>query len=147
MSAGQLFREEAVRQGMTLAEYNVLAQQDATVDTALDERVLELLTGGGVVMEGRMSGWLAWRHGLPAYKVWVTCDEDERVRRLVVRDGGQTNEQREAMRDRVRREKDRYAGYYGADLDDLSIYDLVLDSSAVAPETLVERIRSAIRRL
>ena len=137
---GQLFREEAVRRGMTLAEYNALAQEDEAVDRSIDDRQLDLLRGGGVILEGRLAGWLAQRHDLQAFKVWVVCDEAERIRRLVERDGGDRHTQREAMRDRVRREADRYGRYYGADLSDLSFYDLVLDSTTVSPDRLRDMV-------
>ncbi len=142
--AGQLFREQAARHGMTLAEFNALAQSDPEVDRALDERQLELLRGGGVILEGRLSGWLAHRHGVPAFKTWIVCAEGERIRRLVERDGEDPQTQAAMMQDRVAREQDRYARYYGADLNDLSFYDLVLDSTATPPDELRERVLQAL---
>jgi cytidylate kinase len=142
--AGQLFREQAARQGMTLAEFNALAQRDPEVDRALDERQLELLRGGGVILEGRLSGWLAHRYGVPAFKTWLVCTEDERIRRLVERDGEDPQTQGQLMRDRVSRERDRYVRYYGADLEDLAIYDLVLDSTSTPPDELRERVLVAL---
>jgi predicted cytidylate kinase len=142
--AGQIFREQAARQGYSLQEFNELAQQDPSVDLALDDRQLELLRGGGVILEGRMAGWLAHHHAIPAFKVWVVCDEDERARRLSARDGGDPTDQRRMTRVRVAREQDRYRRYYGADLSDTSIYDLVLDSTHAAPEQLVERVLEAL---
>jgi cytidylate kinase len=138
--AGQLFREEAANRGMTLAEFNAIAQDDDAVDRALDDRQLELLRGGGVIIEGRLSGWLAHRHGIPAFKTWVVCDEDERIRRLVERDGGDRQTQEDLMKDRVSREADRYGRYYGANLGDTSFYDLVLDSTSTLPDELRDEI-------
>lgn len=110
------------------------------MDRALDDRQLELLRRGGVILEGRMAGWLASRNGIPAFKVWLTCEEDERIRRLVDRDGGDPDEQRRATRERVAQEADRYRRYYGADPSDPSIYDLVLDSTAVSPAQIAVRV-------
>jgi len=129
---------------MTLAEFNALAQRDPEVDRALDERQLELLRGGGVILEGRLSGWLAHRYGVAAFKTWIVCASDERVRRLVERDGEDPQTQRQLMQDRVTREQDRYARYYGADLADVSIYDLVLDSTSTPPDELRDRVLEAL---
>ncbi len=129
---------------MTLAEFNALAQDDEEVDRSLDDRQLELLRGGGVILEGRLSGWLAHRHSIPAFTVWVVCDEPERIRRLVERDGGDRATQEAAMKDRVSREADRYGRYYGADLSDTSFYDLVLDSSQTPPDHLRDMILERI---
>jgi CMP/dCMP kinase len=142
--AGQLFREEAARRGMTLAEFNALAGEDPAVDLALDEQQLEFLRRGGVILEGRLAGWLAHRHEIPAFKVWIVCDEDERIRRLVQRDGGDAQSQAASMADRETRERDRYLRYYGADLSDLSLYDLVCDSTSVAPDELRDRVLEAL---
>jgi cytidylate kinase len=142
--AGQLFREEAARRGMTLAELNALAQDDPAIDVALDEQQLELLRRGGVILEGRMAGWLANHHRIPAFKVWVVCDEAERIRRLVQRDGGDAETQRQLLADRESRERDRYARYYGADLTDLSFYDLVYDSTSAQPDEVRDRVLEAM---
>jgi CMP/dCMP kinase len=142
--AGQLFREEAARRGMTLAELNALAQEDPAIDLALDEQQLEFLRRGGVILEGRMAGWLANHDGVPAFKVWAVCDSDERIRRLVQRDGGDAETQRELLADRESRERDRYARYYGADLTDLSIYDLICDSTSAQPDEVRDQVLAAI---
>jgi len=138
--AGQIFRQEAAARGMSLGELNALAQTDDRVDHALDDRQLELLRRGNVILEGRMSGWLAASNQIPAYKVWLTCAEDERIRRLVDRDGGDLEEQREATRERVAQEADRYRRFYGADPADPSVYDLVMDSEGVEPGELLRRV-------
>lgn len=142
--AGQLFREEAARRGMTLAEYNALAGRDENVDRELDVKQLEFLRGGGVILEGRLAGWLAHRYEIPAFKAWMICDEQERIKRLVERDGEDEATQRAAMKDRETREADRYARYYGADLTDLSIYDLVLDSTGTPPDALRDEVLASL---
>lgn len=144
--AGQIFRQEAAGRGMSLAELNELAQRDPSVDRHLDERQLELLRKGNVILEGRMSGWLAHTNGIEALKVWITCDPDERIRRLVDRDGGDPAEQRKATEARVVQEQDRYRRYYGADLGKAEIYNLVLDSTSTPPQELVRRVLEALGR-
>lgn len=142
--AGQIFRQQAAERGLSLEAFNELAQRDDSVDRALDDRQLELLRGGGLILEGRMSGWLAHHEGLAAFKVWVVCDEEERVRRLVARDGGDPQTRARLMRERVEREADRYRRYYGVDIDDLSIYDRVVDSTHHPPDALRDQIVDAM---
>ena len=138
--AGALFREEAARRGMTLAEFGKLCQKDPSIDEALDDRQLFLLKRGNLVLEGRLSGWLAQRHKVPALKVWVVCDEPVRIRRLVDRDGGTVEQQADATWAREQSEADRYRRYYGVDLTNLSFYDLVLDSTSKTPEQLADEV-------
>jgi predicted cytidylate kinase len=142
--AGHIFREEAARRGMGLAEFGALCQKDPSIDAALDDRQIFLLKRGGLILEGRLSGWLAQRHRLPALKVWVRCDEAERIRRLVDRDGGTVESQADATWAREQSEQDRYRRYYGVDLGDLSFYDLVLDSTHLLPEALAAKVQDAV---
>lgn len=144
--AGALFREEAKRRGMSLAEFGLLCQKDPSIDEALDDRQIGLLRKGNLILEGRLSGWLAARHRIPAFKVWVTCDNKERLRRIVQRDGGDPDTQQRLTEAREASEADRYRRYYGADLNDLSRYDLVLDSTATPPEELARRVVDALAR-
>ena len=142
--AGHLFREEAARRGLSLAEFGAVAQRDPNIDAALDDRQIFLLRRGGLILEGRLSGWLAQRHRIPALKVWVKCDEAERIRRIVDRDGGTVEQQADATWEREQSEADRYRRYYGVDLGDLTYYDLVLDSTHHLPPQLLEQVRAAV---
>jgi cytidylate kinase len=144
--AGALFREEAKRRGMSLAEFGVLCQKDPSIDEALDDRQLFLLKRGNLILEGRLSGWLAQRHRLHAIKIWLVCQEDVRLRRLVDRDGGTIEEQADLTWEREASEADRYRRYYGVDLNDTSYYDLVLDSTHLLPETLAEQILAVVEK-
>lgn len=142
--AGSLFRQEAARRGLTLAEFGQLCQDDPSVDRSLDDRQLELLRQGGVLLEGRMAGWLAEHHDVDAFTVWVTCDEDERMRRIAGRDGGEVEAQRASTLAREASEQARFLDYHGADLSDLSIYDLVLDSTHLDPTALTTAVLDAM---
>ena len=145
MYAGALFREEARRRGLTLAEFGALCQRDPSIDAALDDRQEFLLRKGGLIMEGRLSGWIAQRKRLPALKVWILCDEPERLRRIVDRDGGTLEQQASATWAREESEADRYRRYYSVDLKDTSFYDLVLDSTHLLPEALADKVDEAVR--
>ncbi len=142
--AGALFREEAKARGMSLAEFGALSQRDPSIDERLDDRQLHMLRKGGLILEGRLSGWLANRHKLPAVKVWVRCDEAERLRRIVDRDGGTLQEQADATWAREQSEADRYRRYYGVDLKDTAFYDLVLDSTHKMPQQLADEVKALV---
>lgn len=142
--AGALFREEAKRRGMTLAEFGALCQRDPAIDQALDDRQIGLLRRGNLIMEGRLSGWLAQRHKIPAFKIWLTCDNKERIRRLVERDGGSADDQQKATEAREASEADRYRRYYGADLADTRFYDLVVDSTRLDPDAILARVLASL---
>ncbi len=142
--AGAIFREEAKKYGMGLPEFGTYCESNPQVDMSLDDMQAGIMLEGNVIMEGRLAGWLARKHGIPAFTVWVVCEEQERVRRLVERDGGMADEQMDAMRIRQKSEAARYMRYYEADLDDLTPYDLVLDSTHMSPDQLADQVLQAI---
>jgi cytidylate kinase len=143
LDGGTVFRTVAAEQGMSLAAYAALAEHDEGIDRALDDRLTERAKAGDVLLESRLAGWLATRADLDALRVWIRCDEEVRARRVAGRDGHEAQEALVHNRDRERSERARYLGYYGIDLTDLSIYDLVLDSTESGPDHLVSAITAA----
>lgn len=143
--AGQLFRDEAARRNLSLAAFGALCEEDATVDKALDHQQEGLLEEEEhLILEGRLSGWLAARAGADALRVQIICEENERIRRIVERDGGDSEEQRQKTLEREASEHARYQSYYDVDPNDSGHYQLVLDSTNTAPEALVDAILTAL---
>lgn len=147
LDGGTVFRSMAAERGLSLVEFGALAEADARFDLELDARLAQRARAGDVVLESRLAGWIATNESLPALRVWIACDDAERARRVAQRDGGDvelaadTNLRREAS------EAARYRAYYGIDLFDLAVYDLVLDSTATAPDELVEAVLGRIPRV
>jgi cytidylate kinase len=138
--AGSLFREQAKARGLTLAEFGALCEKDDSVDRDLDASQARMLLDcdDGLLLEGRLSGWLAFRYKVPALKVWVICPTDERIRRITERDGGVN--QRELTLEREKSEHGRYRNMYNIDLQDFTPYDVVLDSSRMTTLQMVEKL-------
>jgi CMP/dCMP kinase len=145
LPGGEVFRQMAAEAGMTLAEFGRHAKDHPEHDRELDRRLLERAREGDVVIESRLAGWLATRGAVPAVRVWVSCAAEERARRVGARDAVDVataladNATREAL------ERARYLDLYDIDLTDLSIYDLVLESTAEPPEPLAEQVVDAAR--
>lgn len=145
LDGGTVFRTVAAEQGVSLAAYAAMAEHDENIDRALDDRLTERARAGDVVLESRLAGWLATRAGLDALRVWIRCDEEERAQRVGGRDGHDVQAALRHNQEREASERARYLGYYDIDLTDLSIYDLVLDSTERSPEDLVAEIVATCR--
>jgi cytidylate kinase len=145
LDGGTVFRSLAVERGMNLVDFSLLAETDPTIDLALDQRLAERAVAGGVVLESRLAGHIATNQGVAgAVRVWVACDEAERARRVATRENLGEPAALAANRNRERSERHRYRDYYDIDLDDLDVYDLLLDSTAAPPDHLVTRILAAV---
>jgi cytidylate kinase len=140
LDGGTVFRAMAAERGMSLAEFGAVAESDASVDLELDARLAEVARNGDVVLESRLAGWIAANEGVAATKVWIGCDPGERAARVAAREGTSQDAARTANDLRELSEAKRYAEYYGIELADLSVYDLVLDSTTTPPDELIAAI-------
>jgi len=143
--AGELFRKEAEKHGMTLEEFGRYCEKHPEVDKQLDEYQRELLRKGNLILEGRLAGWIAYLNNIPATKVLLIADKETRAERIVKREGGSKEEKAEKMEKRERSEAVRYKKYYNVDINDLSIYDLVVDTTKKTPEEIVTLILKHIK--
>jgi cytidylate kinase len=146
LDGGTAFRAMAAERGLSLAAFGALAESDPTIDRELDERLAARAEAGDVVLESRLAGWIATNGGLDALRVWIECDDRERARRVAGREGAALDAAVEANREREASEAARYRAYYGIEIADRSVYDLVIDSTTRPPPEIVEEVLRAIPR-
>ncbi|WP_407355664.1 (d)CMP kinase [Methanolobus sp. WCC5] len=126
ISAGEVFRSLAKEYGMNLAEFGALAESDDSIDQMIDERQREIAsTRDNIILEGRLAGHMAEK----ALKVWLKASADVRVKRIVSREGGSFEDKLKETIEREASEAVRYRTIYGIDINDLSVYGLVIDSA------------------
>ncbi|MEL4305107.1 (d)CMP kinase [Methanococcoides sp. LMO-2] len=126
ISAGDVFRGLAKERGMTLSEFGSLAESDPSIDIEIDKRQSEIANNSdGLILEGRLAGHMAGN----ALKVWIKAPMEVRVRRIVVREGSSFDVRMQETLEREASEALRYKEIHSIDINDLSIYDLVIDST------------------
>lgn len=143
LDGGTVFRTMAAERSLSLAAFAALAEDDDQIDRALDARLLARAAAGDVLVESRLAGWLAHANGLAGLRVWLSCEDRERARRVAARDHQDLADAERANAEREASERGRYLTYYGIDLADLGIYDLVVDSTDAAPDALVAQVTAA----
>ncbi|SET05840.1 cytidylate kinase [Methanococcoides vulcani] len=126
ISAGDVFRGLAKERGMTLAEFGSLAESDPSIDIEIDKRQSKIANSSDrLILEGRLAGHMAGN----ALKLWVKAPMEVRVRRIVEREGSSFDVCLEETVEREASEALRYKEIHSIDINDLSIYDIVIDSS------------------
>ena len=143
-SAGDIFRKMAREKNMTLEQFSAYAQKHEEIDMLIDSTQRELakkIKEG--VLEGRLSGWMVEDADL---KVWLYAGERTRYERISKREGKSFEEISRVTRVREKSERERYRKFYGIDINDMSIYHLVLNSEKYSPEDMVEIIICALKR-
>ena len=144
--AGDLYRKEAEARGLSLDEFNRLCERDHSIDRCLDAKMASYARKGNAVLEGRLAGFLARQEHVEAFKVWLTAGEEVRARRVAQREGCDCGTVAALNDTRQRSDAKRYREIYGFDLDDTSLYDLVLCTDSQRPEELAERILAGVRQ-
>ncbi len=142
--SGLIFRELAQKHNMSLSDFGKYCEKNPKIDKELDERQVEILKKGNVILEGRLAGWMAYKNNIPAFKVMLDADVNTRVKRIIKREDGDFEEKKEEMIERENSEAIRYRKYYNIDLNDKSIYDIVIDTSEKTPESIVEEIQGKL---
>lgn len=142
ISAGVIMREMARERGVSLLEFSRYAESNPGVDREIDVKQRELAKGDCVV-DGRLSA-----HFLDSdLRIWLDAPLDIRVGRLSERDGKPVGDARKSLIARENSERGRYMKIYGIDLDDMHIYDLILNTAKFDIKTMVEIISLAIENL
>jgi len=146
ISAGEVFRECAQKHNMELAEFGRLAEQDPTFDKMIDVRQKEIAEErDNIIVEGRLSGWMVEKADL---KIWLFAPINCRIDRIVYRDQIADDETAKKITlERERCEAGRYSAYYNLDINDLSIYHIILNSEHWGVEDLGTIVDTAIGQL
>ncbi|MGD9776699.1 (d)CMP kinase [Methanosarcina mazei] len=148
ISSGEIFRRMARERGMSLAEFGALAERDPSIDLDIDKNQKAIIhSRENIILESRLAGHMAQGRS-DVIKIWIKAPLLTRVKRIQRRE--KTISFDEELKKTVERERSetlRYKNYYGIDITDLSIYDIVIDSEKWNQYQTLDIIRVAIDSL
>ena len=149
-SIGDVRRKMARDRGMTIEEFNKLGESEDFTDREVDRFQEELgKKEDNFVIVGRTSA-----HFIPhAFKVYLKADLDERARRILQDTPNRKEEKhasleeaRESILRRHRSDEKRYMKYYGINPFKEDDYDLVIDTTRIGIDGVVELILKEIEK-
>lgn len=143
-SNGEQFRSLAASKGISFQEFHKFAEKHPEVDRRLDERARKEAERGDIVLDGRLSGWLT--RDLDGLKVYLTAPFEVRLKRVTVRDGLSAEGALRLLQLRERSNRRRYLKLYDYDIDDLEIYDMILNTQTWNVDDVLEILKFALRR-
>ena len=124
-SAGEIFRKIAKERKIPLEKFSGIRPK--WLDLAIDRKTLELAVKGNVVLDGRLTGWVAGRWA--KVRIWVDCPLYVRAKRMAKRDNISVKKAREIIKQRDEEDRKKYLERYGVDVLDKSIYNMVIKNS------------------
>ncbi|MFP8957046.1 (d)CMP kinase [Natrialbaceae archaeon A-CW3] len=143
VSGGDIFRQLADERGYTPLAFNKLAEENDQIDRDLDRRLREIaVERDDLVLESRLAGWLAGDQA--DLKFWLDAPLAVRGERIADREDKDPERAMEETRAREASEVHRYREYYGIEFDDLSIYDLSVNTARWSPEAVFDTLVTAV---
>lgn len=148
-SAGDFFRNIAKERGITVEELSERAGKE--VDMEVDRRTLRKGLNENCVIESRISSKVMGTYS--DFKIYITADLEERAKRVKkdlenrdTEEGGKTVEEvKETIEKRDQDNNRRYQDYYGIDMWESDIHDLIMDNTDLSIEEQNQIVEEILR--
>ena len=141
VNSGELFRKIAGDRGLSLGELGRIAEDGPEIDYLIDDAQRAMAAESGGVFEGRLSG-----HILDAdLKILLKADRMVRAERIAARERKLVEDALRESRVREESEARRYEKYYNLNVNDFSVYDLVIDTGTWDEKGVVAIVLAAVR--
>ena len=142
ISAGDVFRQLAKEHDMTVLEFNEFAEGNDEIDIALDKRQAEIANNADdLIVEGRISAFFVEAD----YRVWLRAPDNIRAERISYREDKSYETVMKEIKDRTASEKKRYQEIHNIDIDDMDIYDVIIDTGVSDEQETLNIIKNLIK--
>ncbi len=151
-STGDIQRELAEEQGMTITQWGEVEKKDPKYDRMVDKRTEEIFeTRDNMVMDTWIAAHFVKENDrAKILSIFLDCEETERARRrLPQKRSTEAFDNIETiikdMRQRVATNRERWIKFYNYDFLDMSNYDLIIDTTSLAPAQVADQIISYMK--
>lgn len=146
-SVGVLQRKLAVEKGMSITDYNTYVFNNK-LDKEIDDKTIEIgKEKDNFIFDAR----LAWNFIPDSFKIYLKVDIDIAVDRSMTSERGKSENysSRSDAKDHISKRRElevsRFRSLYNVDIEEEKNYDLVIDTSCITAEEVIEKISSVIR--
>lgn len=131
----------AVENNMTLLEFSEFAEGNDNIDKALDKRQAEIANNSeNLIVEGRISAFFVNAD----YRIWLKAPDNVRAERISYREDKSLDTVKQEIAERTASERKRYMEIHDIDIDNLDIYDLIINTDTFNIESTVNIIKKCI---
>lgn len=143
VSTGSVFRAIAEEKGVTVAQLSEMCRRSPEFDREVDNVTLSILDTGGAVLDSLLAGWFA--KDFESFKIFLKAPFEVRCRRIAARENRPLEEVVSETVAREESERKRFMDYYGFNIDDLSLYDMVLDTGGLSQGFVSRMLKTAVQ--
>lgn len=143
VSGGEFFRKMAEERNMDIYQFDQFVKENPEYDKKIDQMQRKYgEENDDFILESR----LGWYFVPDSFKIQLLCDEPERLRRISQRDNCDIFEAKNNELIRLEAVHERYNKLYGIEnFEDQKNYDLVIDTTNLTPEQIVNIILEKIK--
>lgn len=141
ISAGDVFRQLAKEHNMTVLEFNEFAEGNDDIDIELDKRQAKIANeADNLIVEGRISAFFVNAD----YRIWLMAPDNIRAERISYREDKSLDTVINEIKERTASEKKRYQEIHDIDIDNLDIYDVIINTGTFDEQATLEIITKCI---
>ncbi|MCH8067459.1 MAG: (d)CMP kinase [Nanoarchaeota archaeon] len=147
-SIGDLMRQIAKGKNMPLNELSRIAEKDKSIDLELDKKTIWLRDKNDFVIDGRLTSYFLPYADL---KVFLDCKDKVRAERISKdkrsdEKSKNINELIKKIKQREQSERKRYKELYKIDYYDKKLYDLMIDTTNLSIDEVIEKIMESVSK-
>jgi len=135
ISAGDIFRQMAAEKKMDILEFSKFAEENEDIDIQIDKRQAEIAKEkDDLIVEGRLSA-----HFVDAdLKLWFIAPLEVRTKRIIQRESKPYDKVKNEIITRSKSEAKRYKEIHNIDIENLEIYDMIINTGSFNPESIAD---------
>ncbi len=143
IAAGDKFRQMAKEKGMDLKEFSKHVELNPEIDRKIDKRTAETAKKGNSILDGLLAAWMT--QDISGLDILFITDEKVRINRITQRDKRPYQEVKDETLTREKSEIARFKKLYNINLNDYSIYDIVLNTGLWSQEAVIRIVITLIK--
>jgi predicted cytidylate kinase len=148
VDVGKIFRALAAKHGMDVVAFGTYVEKHPDIDRELDAAMIRRAKRSrNLILQSRLAGHMSARENLDAVRIWIAASPKVRAERVARREGCSYKEAHAEVTRRDKDNRNRYLKTYGLDLNDLSIYDIVVQTNDSSKEEVISRLVKELTRI
>ncbi len=143
ISAGFIFREMAAEKGMSVLEFSEFAEGNDDIDKEIDKRQAEKAkSSDNLIIEGRLSAYFVDNADL---RIWLMTPFVVRSQRISQREEKSVEVAKDEIIIREKSEALRYMEIHNIDINNMEIYDIIINTDSFDPQSISEIIIQTLK--
>jgi len=144
ISAGDIFRQMAEEHDMDILKFSKYAEDNIEIDKEIDQRQAKIARESeALIVEGRLSAYFIDAD----LKICFIAPLNVRAERISQREGKPLKIVKEEIIQRGESEAKRYQEIHQIDINNLDIYDLIINTHSFTPQSIASIILKAAEEL